>query len=78
MPTRCPPASPLPTFLKPPLALLRDEAAAGEVWVHEIKLDGYRIHARIDGRDVRLLTCSRAQASIGPIATERRRSHSAG
>jgi ATP-dependent DNA ligase len=35
---------------------LRDEAPTGERWAHEIKLDGYRIHARIDGRDVRLLT----------------------
>jgi ATP-dependent DNA ligase len=56
MPTRRPIASPLPTFVKPQFALLRGEAPAGEGWVHEIKLDGYRIHARIDGREVRLLT----------------------
>jgi ATP-dependent DNA ligase len=56
MPTKRPPASPLPTFIKPQLALPRDEAPAGDGWVLEIKLDGYRIHARIDGRDVRLLT----------------------
>ncbi|MGC1885834.1 MAG: ATP-dependent DNA ligase, partial [Stellaceae bacterium] len=28
----------------------------GPNWFHEIKYDGYRIHARIDGGDVRLLT----------------------
>jgi bifunctional non-homologous end joining protein LigD len=40
----------------PQLALLRDEAPAGDGWAHEIKLDGYRMYARIDGSDVRLLT----------------------
>jgi len=25
-------------------------------WLHEIKYDGYRMHARIDGRDIELLT----------------------
>jgi bifunctional non-homologous end joining protein LigD len=45
-----------PKFIEPQLALLRDQAPVGERWVHEIKLDGYRMHARIDGRDVRLLT----------------------
>ena len=24
--------------------------------LHEIKLDGYRMHARVDGRDIKLLT----------------------
>ena len=33
-----------------------DEAPAGSGWLHEIKYDGYRIHARIDGRDIKLLT----------------------
>jgi bifunctional non-homologous end joining protein LigD len=49
-------AEPLPRFVEPQLALLRDEAPAGDGWEHEIKLDGYRMHARIDGSDVRLLT----------------------
>jgi bifunctional non-homologous end joining protein LigD len=26
--------------------------------VHEIKYDGYRMHARIDGGEVKLLTCT--------------------
>src|SRR5207342_2043815 len=25
-------------------------------WVHEVKYDGYRMHARVDGRDIKLLT----------------------
>ena len=29
---------------------------AGGGWLHEIKYDGYRMHARIDGRDIKLLT----------------------
>ena len=33
-----------------------DEAPAGKDWLHEIKYDGYRLHARIDGRDIKLLT----------------------
>ena len=33
-----------------------DEAPAGEGSFHEIKYDGYRMHARIDGRYVKLLT----------------------
>jgi bifunctional non-homologous end joining protein LigD len=50
------PSAALPQFVEPQLAQLRKEAPAGNRWVHEIKLDGYRIHARIDGEDVRLLT----------------------
>ena len=33
-----------------------DEAPTGHGWVHEVKYDGYRMHARIDGRDIKLLT----------------------
>ena len=28
----------------------------GDGWVHEVKYDGYRMHARIDGGDIKLLT----------------------
>src|SRR5580704_7388910 len=48
--------SPLPKFIPPQLALLRKEAPSGSQWVHEIKLDGYRIHARLDRGQVQLLT----------------------
>ena len=32
------------------------EAPKGDGWLHEIKYDGYRMHARIDGSQVKLLT----------------------
>jgi bifunctional non-homologous end joining protein LigD len=46
----------LPPFLEPSLALLADKPPKGPQWVHEIKFDGYRIQARIDGDNVGLLT----------------------
>src|ERR1044072_3462388 len=45
-----------PNWIKPQLTRLVDEAPAGAGWLHEIKYDGYRMHARIDGRDIKLLT----------------------
>ncbi|GEP61952.1 hypothetical protein RSO01_91180 [Reyranella soli] len=33
-----------------------EEAPAGDGWLHEIKYDGYRMHARIDGGKATLLT----------------------
>jgi bifunctional non-homologous end joining protein LigD len=47
---------PLPDFLPPSLATLRETAPGDEGWVHEIKFDGYRIQARLDHGKVRLLT----------------------
>jgi bifunctional non-homologous end joining protein LigD len=46
----------LPTFVEPSLARTAERPPIGPKWVHEIKHDGYRIEARIDGREVRLLT----------------------
>ena len=45
-----------PKWIEPQLTRLVDEAPAGDSWLHEIKYDGYRMHARIDGRDIKLLT----------------------
>lgn len=42
--------------MPPCLATLYEDVAAGDQWTHEIKFDGYRMQARIDGDDVRLLT----------------------
>lgn len=50
------PSDPLPHFVSPCLASLSDSVARGDQWVHEIKFDGYRLQARIDGADIRLLT----------------------
>jgi bifunctional non-homologous end joining protein LigD len=49
-------SSKLPATVSPELATLVDAAPAGDDWVHEIKLDGYRILARLDNREVTLLT----------------------
>jgi bifunctional non-homologous end joining protein LigD len=49
-------APPLPQFVPPQLATLASAPPEGDGWLHEIKYDGYRMHARIDGRDIKLLT----------------------
>jgi bifunctional non-homologous end joining protein LigD len=46
----------LPPFVEPALAQLVESAPKGGNWLHEIKLDGYRMQARIDGGEVKLLT----------------------
>jgi bifunctional non-homologous end joining protein LigD len=46
----------LPTFLEPSLAAPCEKPPSGPKWIHEIKHDGYRIQARVDGRKVQLLT----------------------
>ena len=46
----------LPVFLEPSLASLCGKPPTGLKWIHEIKYDGYRMQARIDGRTIRLLT----------------------
>ena len=45
-----------PTWVKPQLAALVKEALDGPDWLHEIKLDGYRMHARLDAGRVNILT----------------------
>jgi ATP-dependent DNA ligase len=50
-------ASP-PDWIEPQLCKLVERAPSGDGWVHEIKLDGYRMATRIDRGDVRLLTRS--------------------
>ncbi len=47
-----------PGFVEPCLALLAEKPPAGNDWLHEIKFDGYRLMASIDGRSVRLFTRS--------------------
>jgi len=46
----------LPVFLEPSLAAACERPPSGPKWVHEIKHDGYRIQARIDGGKIKLLT----------------------
>jgi len=49
-------ATALPGWIKPQLTKLVDEPPEGPEWLHEIKFDGYRMHARLDQGAVRLLT----------------------
>jgi ATP-dependent DNA ligase len=49
-------ATALPGWIKPQLTRFVDQAPDGPDWLHEIKFDGYRMHARLDRGAVRLLT----------------------
>jgi len=46
----------LPLFVEPALAGASEQPPSGPHWVHEIKFDGYRMQARVDAGEVRLLT----------------------
>ena len=48
--------SPLPTFVRPQLSQPVEKPPSGAQWLHEIKLDGYRMAARIDNGRMQLLT----------------------
>ena len=47
---------PLPQFVPPQLSRPVEKPPSGAQWLHEIKLDGYRMAARIDNGRVQLLT----------------------
>jgi DNA ligase D-like protein (predicted ligase) len=53
---RSSPAAALPAWIPPQLTQLVDAAPEGDQWLHEIKFDGYRMHARLDRGTVKLLT----------------------
>src|SRR5216683_3695886 len=46
----------LPKWVKPQLCKLVTAPPQGPEWLHEIKYDGYRMHARLDRGSVSLLT----------------------
>ena len=48
--------APLPSFVPPQLSQPVETPPSGPQWVHEIKLDGFRMAARIDHGRVQLLT----------------------
>ncbi len=54
-----------PTFIPPQLAQQAETPPANSGWLHELKLDGYRIQAR---KDEPALSSSPAPASTGPTA----------
>lgn len=49
-------ADTMPRFVPPCLATLQAKPPAGEMWLHEVKFDGYRLQARIHDSEVALLT----------------------
>ena len=53
----------LPQFVTPQLSQSVEKPPSGPQWLHEIKLDGYRMAARIDNGRVQLLL---GPASTGP------------
>jgi bifunctional non-homologous end joining protein LigD len=50
------PSPGLPSWVKPQLCKLVDAPPQGPEWLHEIKYDGYRMHARLDRGRAQLLT----------------------
>jgi bifunctional non-homologous end joining protein LigD len=48
--------SPLPAFIPPQLSQPVEKPPSGPQWVHEIKLDGFRMAARIENSRMQLLT----------------------
>jgi ATP-dependent DNA ligase len=46
----------LPRWVNPQLCALVDEPPQSSEWLHEIKYDGYRMHARLDQGKAQLLT----------------------
>src|SRR5206468_11971540 len=68
------PRAALPALLEPELATLVAAPPEGDDWGYEIKFDGYRILARIDGDDVRLVTRNGNDwtTKLGAIADELR------
>src|SRR3984957_15817667 len=51
-------SEPLPKFIEPQLASSSERPPTGKDWLHELKLDGYRMQARLEGGKVQLLTRS--------------------
>ena len=56
LPARGKKVAKLPAFLEPQLCKLLDRPPAGDGWAHEVKFDGYRIQARVEGGTVTLRT----------------------
>ena len=65
----------LPLFFTPQLATLVDEPPQGGDWIYEVKFDGYRVLARLEGGDVRLFTRNGNDwtARLKPLAAEFRK-----
>ena len=55
--------APMPEFVEPMKATQADEAFDNPDWFFEVKLDGYRVEAVVDGRNVRLWTRNKQDAA---------------
>jgi ATP-dependent DNA ligase len=72
-----PPPLPLPQWIPPQLAQLAEKAPSGRQSFHEIKLDGFRIAARIERGRAKLLTrtgldwSAKYPAVVGALAAVR-------
>lgn len=53
---RPPKPSSMPRFIEPQLCTLVDRATSEQGWIHEIKLDGYRVQLRVEDGEARLRT----------------------
>jgi hypothetical protein len=38
----------MPGFIRPQLATLKSKAPSGDLWIHEIKYDGYRVQLHVN------------------------------
>jgi hypothetical protein len=59
--------APLPRFVLPQLFQLVEKLPSGPQWMLEIKLDGFRMAARIDNGRVQLLTLAVCESQSGLI-----------
>jgi bifunctional non-homologous end joining protein LigD len=55
--------APLPDFIDPMKATAVDKAFSDPDWLFEVKLDGYRVEAVVNGRNVRMWTRNKQDAS---------------
>jgi bifunctional non-homologous end joining protein LigD len=64
-------AEPMPKFVPPQLASASERPPTGKDWLHELKLDGYRMQARVENGKVQLLTRSGLDWThrMRPVAT---------
>src|SRR5499427_8120456 len=51
----------IPKWIGPQLSRLVSQAPDGAEWLHDIKFDGYQMHARVEGGRARLLDATRSR-----------------
>jgi bifunctional non-homologous end joining protein LigD len=66
-----PPAMRVSAFIEPCLPSLADRPPSGAGWIHEIKLDGFRMMVRRDPAGVRLITRNGHDKRLEPCGRDR-------